>query len=204
MQTRKSSELSIILTSLIFHCELAMINFCPSRSSTGKWVVLRRELGGNAVDGKSVAVGIWVGYQVDLLWAKKSTPPVRGGFWKNTWAVLYIAVCLYKQLLNKEGWASDMFITSTFSVIRSRSLWSCFHAQAILPYILIFLIVLGFNDTSTLEGHFVSSPREREKRDRRESRGDEREGQGRKRNRNESEETEEIKTFPLYPYPLQG
>ena len=30
------------------------------------------------------------------------------------------------------------------------------------------------------------------------------EGQGRKRNRNESEETEEIKTFPLYPYPLQG
>ena len=27
-----------------------------------------------------------------------------------------------------------------------------------------FLIVLGFNDTSTLEGHFVSSPREREKR----------------------------------------
>ena len=52
------------------------------------------------------------------------------------------------------------------------------------------LIVLGFNDTSTLEGHFVSSPREREKRDRRESKGDEREGQGRKRNRNESEETE--------------
>ena len=66
------------------------------------------------------------------------------------------------------------------------------------------LIVLGFNDTSTHEGHFVSSPREREKRDRRESRGDKREGQGRKRNRNESEETEEIKTFPLYPYPLQG
>ena len=50
----------------------------------------------------------------------------------------------------------------------------------------------------------MSSPREREKRDRRESRGDEREGQERKRNRNESEETEEIKTFPLYPYPLQG
>ena len=31
-----------------------------------------------------------------------------------------------------------------------------------------FFIVLGFNDTSTLEGHFVSSPREREKTDRRE------------------------------------
>ena len=34
------------------------------------------------------------------------------------------------------------------------------------------LIVLGFNDMSTLVGHFVSSPREREKRD---SKGDERE-----------------------------
>ena len=66
------------------------------------------------------------------------------------------------------------------------------------------LIVLGFNDTSTLVGHFVSSPREREKRDRRDSRRDEREGQGRKRNRNEREETEEIKTSPPYPYLLQG
>ena len=73
-----------------------------------------------------------------------------------------------------------------------------------VAHLVDWLIVLGFNDTSTLEGHFVSSPREREKRDRRESRGDEREGQGRKRNRKESEETEEIKTFPLYPYPLQG
>ena len=42
------------------------------------------------------------------------------------------------------------------------------------------LIVLGFNDTSILVGHFVLSPREREKRD---SRGDERKGQGRKRTR---------------------
>ena len=66
------------------------------------------------------------------------------------------------------------------------------------------LIVLGFNDTSTLEGHFVSSPRERETRDRRDSRRDKREGQGRKRIRNESEETEEIKTSPLYSYLLQG
>ena len=63
------------------------------------------------------------------------------------------------------------------------------------------LIVLGFNDTSTLVGHFVSSPREREKSDRRDSRRDEREEQGRKRNRNESEE---IETFPLYPNLLQG
>ena len=67
----------------------------------------------------------------------------------------------------------------------------------------VFFIVLGFNDTSTLVGHFVSSPREREKRDRRDSRRDEREEQGRKRNRNEREETEEIKTFPLYLYLLQ-
>ena len=34
------------------------------------------------------------------------------------------------------------------------------------------LIVLGFNDTSTLVGHFVFSPREREKRDRRDSRNE--------------------------------
>ena len=61
----------------------------------------------------------------------------------------------------------------------------------------------SFNDTSTFVGHFVWSPREREKRDRRDSRGAAREGQGRKRNRNESEETEEIKTFPQYPYLLQ-
>ena len=35
------------------------------------------------------------------------------------------------------------------------------------------LIVLGFNGTSTLVDHFVSSPREREKRDKRDSRGGE-------------------------------
>ena len=48
------------------------------------------------------------------------------------------------------------------------------------------LIVLWFNDMSTLVGHFVLSPREREKRDRRARRGDKREGQGR-RKMNESE-----------------
>ena len=42
------------------------------------------------------------------------------------------------------------------------------------------LIELGLNDKSTLVGHFMSSLKEREKRDRRGSRGDEREGQGRK------------------------
>ena len=42
--------------------------------------------------------------------------------------------------------------------------------------------MLGFNDMSTHVGHFVSSPREREKRERRDSRRDEREEQVRKRN----------------------
>ena len=42
-------------------------------------------------------------------------------------------------------------------------------------------------------GHFVSSPGEREKRARSDSRRDERDEQGRKSNKNESEETEEIK-----------
>ena len=55
-------------------------------------------------------------------------------------------------------------------------------------------------------GHLVASPREREKGGRGDSRRDEkdeREGQGRKMDRNKSEATEEIKTFPLYPYLLQ-
>ena len=65
-------------------------------------------------------------------------------------------------------------------------------------------IVLGFNDTSTLVGHLVSSPSKWEKRDRKDMRVGEREGQGRKENRTESEETEEIKPFPFYPYLLQG
>ena len=59
---------------------------------------------------------------------------------------------------------------------------------------------MGFNDTSTLVGHFVSSPREKEKRDRRKSRREEREEQGKKRNRNESEETEQI--INISPLPL--
>ena len=43
--------------------------------------------------------------------------------------------------------------------------------------------MLVLNDTSTLVGHFVSSPREREKRDRRDSRGDEKGEQERKENK---------------------
>ena len=67
----------------------------------------------------------------------------------------------------------------------------------------ILIDCVRVKDTSTLVGYFVSSPRERKKRDRRDSRGDEREGQGRKRKINKSEETEEIKIFPFYPYLLQ-
>ena len=57
-------------------------------------------------------------------------------------------------------------------------------------------IEFGFNDTSTFVGHFVSSPREGQKRDRRDSKGDEERDRGGGKT-NESEETEEIKTFPL-------
>ena len=52
--------------------------------------------------------------------------------------------------------------------------------------------MLGFNDTSILVGHFVLSPGEREKRDRRDSNGDEKERQVRKRKMNQKEKTEEI------------
>ena len=63
--------------------------------------------------------------------------------------------------------------------------------------------MLGFNDTSPLVGHFVSSPRKREKRDRIDSRGDERDGQERKKNMNEREETEEIIIKKIhFPLPL--
>ena len=65
------------------------------------------------------------------------------------------------------------------------------------------LIEVGFNDASTLVGHFVSSPREREKRDRTDSKGDRREGQGRKENewkwRNRRN-----KNIPPLPFLLQG
>ena len=52
-------------------------------------------------------------------------------------------------------------------------------------------------------GHFVSSPREREKRDRRDSR-DERDDQVRKMDKNGSEETEEIKPLPLPAIRIAG
>ena len=46
-----------------------------------------------------------------------------------------VCCSLFVQFL-KQGWASDISITSTFSVIGSRSLGSYFHTPAVLPYIL--------------------------------------------------------------------
>ena len=48
--------------------------------------------------------------------------------------------------------------------------------------LLIVSIVLGFKDTQNLVVHFMSSLRDGEKRDRKDSRGDEGEGQRRKEN----------------------
>ena len=42
----------------------------------------------------------------------------------------------------------------------------------------VLIDCVGFNDMSTIVSHIVSSPRQREKRDRRDHRRDEREGQG--------------------------
>ena len=89
-------------------------------------------------------------------------------------------------------WLSDKLAFQ----FRRRSAKLISKIAAILDFWLDRLIVLGFNETSTLVGHFVSSPREREKRDKRDCRRDERERQVRKTNKNKSKETEEIKHSP--------
>ena len=75
----------------------------------------------------------------------------------------------------------------------------------ICPYqiLIFFLLSWGLRTRQPL-WVILCYLKEKEKRDRRDSRGDEREGQERKRKMNESAGTEEIKTFPLYPYLLQG
>ena len=110
-------------------------------------------------------------------------------------SVTIIEASLYCQLLGRSligSYWTDWMNTSTSHPDTS------FHLSSKSAFLFWIWLCWGL---TTLVGHFVSSPREREKRD---SRGDKREGQGRKRNGNESEETEEIKTFSLYPYLLQG
>ena len=73
--------------------------------------------------------------------------------------------------------------------------------QALFSENIYCLIVLGFTYTSALVGHFLSSPRKRDKIEeiveemKERDRGD--------RKMNEKEETEEIIKFTLYPYLLQ-
>ena len=75
--------------------------------------------------------------------------------------------------------------TWTVCILISHSMLWLYTQGKILPHKLfqfiqaILLIEFGVNDTSTHVGHFVSSHKER--KERREIRGDEREGQGRKR-----------------------
>ena len=74
-----------------------------------------------------------------------------------------------------------------------------FKVAAIL---VIGLIVLGFNNMSTLVGHFVSSPREKEKRNRRYSRGEERKGQlGKKEEHEWKWRNRRNKNIPPLPLP---
>ena len=89
---------------------------------------------------------------------------------------------------------------------RSQLIWiytACHSVCDLLSTNWFIAIVWGFSDTSIIVGHFVSSPREREKRNRRDSGIDERRGTGEKEE-NEWKWRNRIKTFPLYPYLLQG
>ena len=65
---------------------------------------------------------------------------------------------------------------------------------------ILWLFVFGFNNMPTLIGHFVSSHREREKRDTIDSKADERESQGRKENEWKWRNSRKKKTPPL-PFP---
>ena len=112
----------------------------------------------------------------------------------------------YSHLNTLKGEMKKIKRTSTIAILHNLHMnkENCNRGRGTTLEWSVDLNVLGLNDTSTLESHFVLSPREREKRDRRDSRGDEREGQGKKKKMTESEETAEIKTFPVYPYLLQG
>ena len=125
--------------------------------------------------------------------------------WQSLPHTTCTGIVLYHVLTSTIFWSGNyhFLITSTIinpdnflflhetkcGYVSEASLWvpvRCFCKQEKYQFFSVEkLIVFGFNDTSTLVGHFVSSPREREKRDRRDSGGDEKEGKGRKRIRNE-------------------
>ena len=66
-------------------------------------MVLRRELGGNPVDEKSVTVGIGVGYQEDPRWAIKINPTGSGGILKNHLSCTVYSLVKIHPLLNEIG-----------------------------------------------------------------------------------------------------
>ena len=93
---------------------------------------------------------------------------------QNDWPKTVGGVALTSQLLTNGRVTACLYCTCMLTQVRQKEEEKTTQKQ------LKIRIVLGFNDTSTLEGHCVSSPREREKRDGRDSRGDERGGQGRR------------------------
>ena len=76
--------------------------------------------------------------------------------------------------MQRAQWQSEKKIVITIIIccLRITFAFVYYCRKNLKSQIVLFLrlIVLGFNDTSTLVGHFVLSPREREKRDRRDSR----------------------------------
>ena len=86
--------------------------------STGKWVVLQRELGGNTMDEKSVAEGIGVGYREDPRWAKNSTPTVRGGDFEKP-PELYCILFYYYYFYTPDIRCMWGCIVFTFPFVRS-------------------------------------------------------------------------------------
>ena len=75
--------------------------------------------------------------------------------------------------------------------------------ETVKSIVLLDWLCSGFTDMYPLVAHFVLSPREWEKWDKRDSKEYEREGQGRKRNR-KSKWRNRSKNTPLHPYLLQG
>ena len=122
-------------------------------------------------------------------WTNKSNMPLK--FFKDI-GIKSIHVFLFYNIFFSSS-SSFLYIANNLHVLKDQ-------VCLMLPYLLYW----GLMKCQIFVGHFVSSPSKREKRDRRDSRGDETEGQGRKRKMKESEGTEEITTFTLYPYLLQG